>query len=276
MKLRLWGMTAVAVVALTGASMSANAVTLTGASLNTSDVIVNTGPSDTTATLTGGVITLGSSNTALFDTNNPSTWLPALQDAGSVTINNGTTVNGQTIQLGTLNGLLSSGASFNVASNGGNPNTPYWQVVLGNGSNTILINDSSSAGTGIKSFGVNGASASVLNGTQYNNPFGQSGGGAFPVGFNGNSNANSWSTIAGVSLDGLALGSWNVLSVSIADGGFDGSGATSATIDSITLPSVAAVPEPSTWAMMMLGFAGLGVLSYRRSRRNGGVQFRFA
>jgi hypothetical protein len=29
-----------------------------------------------------------------------------------------------------------------------------------------------------------------------------------------------------------------------------------------------AVPEASTWAMMILGFAGIGVLAYRR-RRNG-------
>jgi hypothetical protein len=28
-----------------------------------------------------------------------------------------------------------------------------------------------------------------------------------------------------------------------------------------------AVPEPSTWAMMMLGFAGLGFARYRRSRK---------
>jgi hypothetical protein len=29
-------------------------------------------------------------------------------------------------------------------------------------------------------------------------------------------------------------------------------------------PAVAAVPEPSTWAMMILGFLGIGFLSYRR------------
>ena len=29
-----------------------------------------------------------------------------------------------------------------------------------------------------------------------------------------------------------------------------------------------AVPEPSTWAMMLLGFAGLGLAAHRRSRRN--------
>ena len=30
--------------------------------------------------------------------------------------------------------------------------------------------------------------------------------------------------------------------------------------------SVAAVPEPSTWAMMILGFAGVGFMTYRRRR----------
>ena len=28
------------------------------------------------------------------------------------------------------------------------------------------------------------------------------------------------------------------------------------------------VPEPSTWVMMLLGFAGLGVAGYRASRKN--------
>jgi PEP-CTERM motif len=29
----------------------------------------------------------------------------------------------------------------------------------------------------------------------------------------------------------------------------------------------ATIPEPSTWAMMLLGFAGLGFAGYRRSRK---------
>jgi hypothetical protein len=29
-----------------------------------------------------------------------------------------------------------------------------------------------------------------------------------------------------------------------------------------------AVPEPSTWAMMILGFAGLGAMMYRRRNNN--------
>jgi hypothetical protein len=31
--------------------------------------------------------------------------------------------------------------------------------------------------------------------------------------------------------------------------------------------NVSGVPEPSTWAMMLLGFAGLGLAGYRASRQ---------
>jgi hypothetical protein len=37
-------------------------------------------------------------------------------------------------------------------------------------------------------------------------------------------------------------------------------------IPAIELTIVAAVPEPSTWAMMLIGFAGLG-FAFRQSRR---------
>ena len=39
-------------------------------------------------------------------------------------------------------------------------------------------------------------------------------------------------------------------------------------MDSGTL-TVTAVPEPSTWAMMLIGLLGLGYAGHRRSRRNG-------
>jgi hypothetical protein len=32
-----------------------------------------------------------------------------------------------------------------------------------------------------------------------------------------------------------------------------------------------AVPEASTWAMMILGFAGVGFMAYRRSRKDQGL-----
>ncbi len=40
-------------------------------------------------------------------------------------------------------------------------------------------------------------------------------------------------------------------------------------IDNITFnePLAGAVPEPSTWAMMILGFAGIGVMAYRRKSK---------
>ncbi|HEY4052309.1 MAG TPA: PEPxxWA-CTERM sorting domain-containing protein, partial [Terriglobales bacterium] len=39
-------------------------------------------------------------------------------------------------------------------------------------------------------------------------------------------------------------------------------------VDSFSVSSVtSAVPEPSTWAMMLLGFAGLGLMAYRRRNR---------
>jgi hypothetical protein len=37
--------------------------------------------------------------------------------------------------------------------------------------------------------------------------------------------------------------------------------------DEIFVQVGSGVPEPSTWAMMILGFAGLGFISYRRKNR---------
>jgi hypothetical protein len=36
--------------------------------------------------------------------------------------------------------------------------------------------------------------------------------------------------------------------------------------DATNGPPVPAVPEPSTWAMMILGFAGVGFMAYRRCK----------
>jgi hypothetical protein len=52
------------------------------------------------------------------------------------------------------------------------------------------------------------------------------------------------------------------------DGGSLGTLATTASYDANTnfngTYSISAVPEPSTWAMMILGFAGVGFMTYRR------------
>jgi PEP-CTERM motif len=45
---------------------------------------------------------------------------------------------------------------------------------------------------------------------------------------------------------------------------YPGTGANFSSTFSVSAPFVAAVPEPSTWAMMILGFAGVGFMAYRR------------
>ena len=49
-------------------------------------------------------------------------------------------------------------------------------------------------------------------------------------------------------------------------GGFSFSGEAegNTSIDNLVASTVPAVPEPSTWAMMILGFFGLGFIAYRR------------
>jgi hypothetical protein len=47
-----------------------------------------------------------------------------------------------------------------------------------------------------------------------------------------------------------------------------------AAVTSLTVtPQVSAIPEPSTWAMMILGFCGIGFITYRQ-RKN--ATFRLA
>jgi hypothetical protein len=59
-----------------------------------------------------------------------------------------------------------------------------------------------------------------------------------------------------------------------------GSGSTNAlevdNISSLKITTTGAVPEASTWAMMILGFLGLGFLGYRKSSKNSGHAFRVA
>jgi hypothetical protein len=68
-----------------------------------------------------------------------------------------------------------------------------------------------------------------------------------------NPNAFSFAGIAGA----------NILNFYITDGG--NPSAFAFDVQTVT----AAVPEPSTWAMMILGFAGVGFMAYRR--RNQGA-----
>ena len=85
-------------------------------------------------------------------------------------------------------------------------------------------------------------------------------------GFGGLGNGNSYETWAQfVANSGSELISYIYLDV---DGGWSQSGNTQqALLNNFTVNDqvmTAPVPEPSTWAMMILGFAGVGFLAYRR------------
>jgi hypothetical protein len=84
----------------------------------------------------------------------------------------------------------------------------------------------------------------------------------------------SWVVPAG---NGTAVGPWQtIVFTAPAAGSYEfraqvdnvgnSSGLSTLRIDSVA-PIASAVPEPSTWAMMILGFAALGFVAYRRSRK---------
>jgi hypothetical protein len=45
------------------------------------------------------------------------------------------------------------------------------------------------------------------------------------------------------------------------------SGGNSPVVAYDTVSAVVAVPEPSTWAMLILGFCGIGLMAYRRQAK---------
>jgi hypothetical protein len=99
-----------------------------------------------------------------------------------------------------------------------------------------------------------------------------------------------WKTEYGGSFDTLGLDSatQNSVNTALADtvfGGIDYRGdltlhvmsdAPSDPSQAFVFATVAAVPEPSTWAMMIIGFAGIVVTAARRKRKELGHAFRWA
>ena len=89
--------------------------------------------------------------------------------------------------------------------------------------------------------------------------------------------SNSGPLIGSVDLSGYLLisspdASLDIASVSIIpifEGNVfrDPSGRTLSASSELSLVETSAVPEPSTWAMMILGFAGVGFMAYRRKSK---------
>jgi hypothetical protein len=68
---------------------------------------------------------------------------------------------------------------------------------------------------------------------------------------------------------GFTSGSLNITVTDLTPSGSSLAGFEYSSISGMTLPIpvAAAVPEPSTWAMMILGLAGLGFMAYRRKNK---------
>jgi len=69
---------------------------------------------------------------------------------------------------------------------------------------------------------------------------------------------------------GCAYGGWLSLSPAqdqVSDGAYPNGADYEGSGGFWTMTPVAAVPEPSTWAMMILGFAGIGFMTYRRKAK---------
>ena len=80
----------------------------------------------------------------------------------------------------------------------------------------------------------------------------------------------SYSLILPVPLNGLDLSTVNFGGAAAAGSGVFFPYVQGATAGdwNLTLYNSTAIPEPATWAMLMLGFAGLGFAGYRASRNN--------
>ena len=66
---------------------------------------------------------------------------------------------------------------------------------------------------------------------------------------------------------GNCSGNPSALTISVLGGGGSTSLIMNGNVEIATVAVAGAVPEPSTWAMMILGFAGVGFMAYRRKSK---------
>jgi hypothetical protein len=238
-------------VVVTGPASIAQAATLTGNQLSTLTTS-NTGPG-TSSSISGGIITLTSPDSV------GGGGLSQFNDTATVTIPSGFL---GTTSLGTLSNLVSLGAagsvSFDLATGGSNGQFAYWNVELTNGAHTAIIN-----AFGDNFLGANPFNQGVAGNSSVDASVGYCDGVNCGFGF-----GSTWATVDALVVDGLALGSWTVASLTISVGGWDTGHATTDTIDSITLPgNVAATPIPAALPLFAGGLGLLGMFSRRRKQK---------
>jgi hypothetical protein len=148
-----------------------------------------------------------------------------------------------------------------------------------NSSTTLFASGNAVVGPGVEfnnigGFGVGNSPAVDFSATNilvtYPNGFTLSGVGTF----------DGWTFTDHTASDivGVSLASTNLAGFTAADLGFGSNFVTANTVGlgpdfpagtfiSLNVAFASAVPEPSTWAMMILGFAGVGFVAYRRKSK---------
>ena len=268
-------------LAICGTAGSALAVTITISGSDLGNLSFSALTPGTSAGISGsgpGTFVALSSDNSVSTLNNNAGFVAAFRDYGAVIINNGLHLGGATVSLGTLSSLLTQGAAQKISytqSIIGTDGWSGWQVQLvdpNNSSNTIFINEQLESPppatnyfgyTSTKSF----AALETLNATttfdsQYCKATPACGSSSliWPQG----AASQPWTQVATVVVDGTALGNWQVSALAIAMGGFANNIPYSAAITSITVPGDAAVPEPSSWALISTGLGLAGVALRRR------------
>jgi hypothetical protein len=130
-------------------------------------------------------------------------------------------------------------------------------AVIGTGALQLVL-PSSVPGQNVDISSTNNASdfdSLIVNTTNPNLQFSFAIGDIGDIGINANGTLNNLN-LNGMTVDGASLSSGGLF--------FNFSGPT--VNESGPITAVQAVPEPSTWAMMILGFCGLGFMAYRRKQ----------
>ena len=155
-------------------------------------------------------------------------------------------------------GVIETGSSSNIYQMPDNDNTAYLAVAgsTGGGGTETIASASTLGKFGLYwgsadlyntlTFSLNGATVGTFNGSQL----------GFAVNKFGNSNTSGYVSFAG---------NYDTVTLTTTQPNFE--------VDNI---AVGGVPEPSTWAMMLLGFGGLGALMYRRRAKIAPIGMTFA